>query len=118
VVTKEQSLDGQINMFTNEACVYSCIMTNNFEQSDDHFVFFYNQRGKTEWEFDVMKNDFGCDQMSFSKLEQNTVFLLLTAICRNLYNHIIHRFSGIYKHLKANFRIKIFIFLFICVPAK
>ncbi len=118
VVTKEQNLDGQINMFTNEACVYGCIMTNNFEQSDDEVVFFYNQRGKTEREFDVLKNDFGWDRMPFSKLEQNTVFLLFTAMCRNLYNYIIHRFSGIYKHLNANFRIKKFIFRFICVPAK
>ena len=118
VVTKEQSIDGQINMFTNEACVYGCIMTNNFEQSDDEVVFFYNQRGAAEQEFDVVKNDFGWNQMPFSRLEQNTVFLLFTAMCRNLYNYIIHRFSLIYKHLNENFRIKKFIFRFICIPAK
>lgn len=93
-------------------------MTNNLEQTDDEVVFFYNQRGKAEREFDVMKNDFGWDHMPFSRLEQNTVFLLFTAMCRNLYNYIIHRFSGIYMHLKANFRIKKFIFRFICIPAK
>jgi hypothetical protein len=118
VVTKEQNIDGQINMFTNEACVYNCIMTNNFEQSDNEVVFFYNQRGKAEKEFDVLKNDFGWGQMPFSKLEQNTVFLLFTAMCRNLYNYIIHRFSATYKHLKENFRVKKFIFRFICIPAK
>lgn len=118
VVTKEKKVDGQINMFTNEAFVYSCIMTNNFEKTDDDVVFFYNQRGKAEREFDVLKNDFGWDSMPFSKLEQNTVFLLFTAMCRNIYNYIIHKFSGIYKHLNVNFRIKKFIFRFICIPAK
>ena len=118
VVTKEANLDGQINMFTNEACVYSCIMTNDFTKTDDEVVYFYNQRGATEREFDVLKNDFGWKHLPFSRLEQNTVFLLLTAICRNLYNYIISNFSQIYKHLKANFRIKKFIFRFVCIPGK
>ncbi len=118
VVTKEKNHDGQLNIFTNEACVYSCIMTNDLEKSNDDIVFFYNQRGAIEREFDVLKNDFGWKQMPFSKLEQNTVFLIFTAMCRNLYNYIINRFSNIYKHLKVNFRIKKFIFRFICVPAK
>ena len=118
VVTKEASQDGQLNIFTNEACVYSCIMTNDLEKSDDEIVFFYNQRGAIEREFDVLKNDFGWKHMPFSKLEHNTVFLLLTAMCRNLYDHIIQKFSKVCKHLSANFRIKKFIFRFICIPAK
>jgi hypothetical protein len=118
VVTKEANYDGQLNMFTNEACVYGCIMTNDFTKTDDETVFFYNQRGATEREFDVLKNDFGWQHLPFSKLEQNTVFLILTAICRNLYNYIIVQFSKIYKHIKANFRIKKFIFRFVCIPGK
>lgn len=118
VVTKENNQDGQLNIFTNEACVYSCIMTNDFEKSNDEIVFFYNQRGAVEREFDVLKNDFGWKHMPFSKLEQNTVFLLLTAMCRNLYSYIISKFSNLYKYLKTNFRIKKFIFRFICIPAR
>lgn len=118
VVTKKSNYDGQLNAFTNEACVYGCILTNDFEKSDDEIVFFYNQRGAIEREFDVLKNDFGWKHLPFSKLEQNTVFLLFSAMCKNLYNHIILRFSKTYKHLKANFRIKKFIFRFICIPAK
>lgn len=118
VVTKESNHDGQLNVFTNEACVYSCIMTNDFERSNDEVVFFYNQRGAIEREFDVLKNDFGWKHMPFSKLEQNTVFLLLTAMCRNLYSYIIHKFSTSFEHLNARFRIKKFIFRFICIPAK
>ena len=118
VVTKENNLDGQLNVFTNEACVYSCIMTNDFEKSDDEIVYFYNQRGAVEREFDVLKNDFGWKHLPFSKLEQNTVFMLFTAMCRNLYAYIIQKFSKLYQNLKANFRIKKFIFRFICIPAK
>lgn len=93
VVTKENNLDGQLNVFTNEACVYTCIMTNDYEKSDDEIVFFYNQRGAVEREFDVLKNDFGWKYLPFSKLEQNTVFMLFTAMCRNLYAYTLFKNS-------------------------
>jgi len=118
VVTKEPRRDGQINAFTGEACNYSPVMTNDFNMADDDVVFFYNARGTQEREFDILKNDFGWDKMPFSKLEQNTVFLLIMAMCRNFYAHIIEKFSQKIKFLSPNFRIKKFIFRFICVPAK
>lgn len=85
VVTKEARRDGQINMFTGEAYNYSPILTNDFEMTDDEIVYFYNARGAQEREFDVLKNDFGWNNMPFSKLEQNSVFLIITAMCRNLF---------------------------------
>lgn len=118
VVTKEARRDGQINVFTGEAYNYSPVMTNDFEMTDDEVVFFYNARGAKEREFDILKNDFGWDKMPFSKLEQNTVFLLIMAMCRNLYAHIIAKFSKMIKFLSPHFRIKKFIFRFVCVPGK
>ncbi len=118
VVTKERRRDGQMNLFTGEACVYSAILTNEYNKSEEEIARFYNQRGKQEREFDILKNDFGWNKMPFSKLEQNTVFLIITAICRNIYNYIIRKFSKIYKFLSPHFRIKKFIFRFICIPAK
>jgi len=118
VVTKETRRDGQLDLFTNEACIYSAIVTNDFEMTDDDVVFFYNQRGTQEREFDALKNDFGWNKLPFSKLEQNTVFLYLTAICKNIYNYLISHFSKIVNGLNPNFRLKKFIFRFICVPAK
>lgn len=118
VVTKEARRDGQINLFTGEAYNYSPIMTNDFEMTDDEVVFFYNARGAEEREFDELKNDFGWDKMPFSKLEQNTVFLLIMAMCKNLYVHMITKFSQTVKSLSSNFRIKKFIFRFICIPSK
>jgi hypothetical protein len=118
VVSKIERKDKQVNLFTNEACIYSAIITNDYQKSSDDIVYFYNQRGTIEKEFDVLKNDFGWNNLTFSKLEQNTVFMIFTAICRNLYHHIITLFSQKCEFLKANFRIKKFIFRFITIPAK
>ena len=118
VVTKQARDDRQLNAFTGEAFNYSCILTNDDQKTDDQVVQFYNQRGKQEREFDILKNDFIWNKMPFSKLEHNTVFLIITAICRNLYNHIIITFSKRYQGLHPTYRIKKFIFRFICLPAK
>jgi len=118
VVTKEARKDGQMDLFTGEACIYSAILTNEFDKSDDDVVFFYNQRGKQEREFDILKNDFAWNKMPFSKLEYNTVFLIITAICRNIYNYIILKFSKTFRNLAPHFRLKKFIYRFICIPAK
>lgn len=118
VVTKEARRDGQINLFTGEAYNYSPIMTNDFKMTDDEVVYFYNARGAQEREFDELKNDFGWNKMPFSKLEQNTAFLLVMAMCKNLYAHMIAKFSQTIKSLSPNFRIKKFIFRFICIPGK
>ena len=98
--------------------IYNAIITNDWEMTNDEIVNFYNKRGAAEKEFDILKNDFGWNNLPFSKLESNTVFLILTALCRNLYDYIIRAFSTRCKHLASNYRIKKFIFRFICVPAK
>ncbi len=118
IVTKTARDDGQINIFTGEAVNYHPIITNDVELSEDRVVFFYNQRGATEKEFDVLKNDFGWSKMPFSKIEENSVFLIFTAMCRNLYHYMIRKFSKVSSMLKPYYRIKKFIFRFICLPAK
>lgn len=118
VVTKEKRKDGQFDLFSGEAYTYSAILTNDFDKTDDQVVFFYNQRGKQERQFDILKNDFAWNSLPFSKLEQNTVFMILMAMCRNIYNYLIRKFSKTFKFLSPNFRIKKFIFRFICIPAK
>lgn len=118
VITKIARNDKQINLFTKDAFLYSAILTNDTSLTTDQVVDFYNQRGAIEKEFDVLKNDFGWNNLPFSKLEQNTVFLLFTAMCRNIYQYIIKLFSVNYKYLQPTFRIKKFIFRFICIPTK
>ncbi len=118
IITKEKRKDGQFNLFTGEAYKYTAIITNDYNMDKDQIVYFYNQRGAIEKEFDVLKNDFGWNNIPFSKLNFNTVFLMLTAICKNIYHIIIATFSRICKYLSPTFRIKKFIFRFICIPAK
>ncbi len=118
VVTKVKRADGQLNFFTQEAYNYHCIITNDYEMTLDQIVMFYNQRGAIERQFDVLKNDFSWKNMPFSKISQNTVFLIFTAICRNLYDHIILTFTTKFKQLTPRDRLKKFIFRFICLPAK
>ena len=97
----------------------SCtIMTNDFEDSMDNVVIFYNQRGAIEREFEVLKYDFGWNKLPFSKLNQNNVYLLITAICKNIYHYLIKYFSSKISNLKPTFRLKKFIFRFITIPAK
>lgn len=118
IVIKQKRHDGQINIFTNEAFEYWCILTSDFDMSAEEIVKFYAQRGAAEREFDVLKNDFAWNNLPFSKLEQNTVFLIFTAICKNIYTYLIRLFSSKLKSLKPTFRIKKFIFRFITIPAK
>ena len=118
IVTKEKRLDGKVNLFTNEACIYSSIVTNDFDKTMNEVVFFYNQRGAIEREFEVLKYDFGWNNLPYSHMTENNVYLLITAICKNIYHYIITIFSKIYSGLEPTFRLKKFIFRFITIPAK
>ena len=118
IVMKVPRKDGQVNLFTEEACLYKAIITNDHEMSNDEVFYFYNQRGAEEKEFDVLKNDFGWNNIPFSKLNENTVYMIFMAMCRNIYSYLIRLFSQGNKLLRPNYRIKKFIFRFIILPAK
>lgn len=118
IVKRKMKKDGQLNLFTQDHYEYRAILTNNTKWSAAEIAQFYNHRGNMEKQFDILKNDFGWNNMPFSKLSQNTVFLYMTAICRNLYHDIIRYFSEKSKSLKPNFRVKKFLFRFIIMPAK
>ncbi|MFT6336486.1 MAG: hypothetical protein ACI86M_001188 [Saprospiraceae bacterium] len=86
--------------------------------SDLQVILFYNKRGHSERTFDKMNNDFLWNKLPFSFLEENTVFLIVMAICRNLYHFLLKHISEKLDFVKPNFRIKKFIFRFMIVPAK
>lgn len=110
--------DGQTNLLTQDAYEYRGILTNNFQTDIITLAQFYNQRGNMERQFDILKNDFGWNNMPFSTLNKNLVFLYFTAIYRNLYNKLIEYFSLKVKTLRPHYRMKKFIFRFIIQPAK
>ncbi len=118
VITREKNSDAQGNLFTGDDFTYRAIMTNNNEMTDKEVVEFYNDRGDSERLFDEMNNDFLWKKMPFSFLHENTVFLVMMAICRNLYHFLIEFISRKIDFIKPNFRLKKFIFRFMVVPTK
>ena len=86
--------------------------------TEKEVIEYYNQRGRSEKVFDIMNNDFGWNKMPFSFMQENTVFLVAMAMCKNLYKYLIEKFSKAFKGLKKNFRLKKFIFRFITVAGK
>lgn len=97
---------------------HRCILTNDHDSSKEDIVKFYNQRGASERNFDEMNNDFGWKHLPCSFMNQNTVFLLLTAMVKNFYHFIVDKVAKVMEDIKPNYRIKRFIFRFITVPAK
>lgn len=118
VIKRKPKKNKQINLFTQDAYDYSAILTNDFILDANSVAEFYNKRGNMERQFDILKNDFGWNNMPFSTLNKNLVFLYFTAIFRNLYHSLIQIFSKKHKFLKPNFRLKKFIFRFIILPSK
>jgi hypothetical protein len=118
IVKRKPKKDKQLDIFTQDAYEYRAILTNNYSFSVKEVALFYGHRGNMEKQFDILKNDFGWTKMPFSKLQYNTVFLYMTAICRNLYKELITTFSTHVKFLKSTFRVKKFLFRFIILPAK
>lgn len=118
VVSREKKTNAQGDLFTGDDFTYRAIMTNNWEMADLEVVNFYNDRGNSERLFDEMNNDFLWKKMPFSFLQENTVFLIMMGICRNLYHFLTTTISKKIDFIKPNFRLKKFIFRFVTVPAK
>jgi hypothetical protein len=118
VITREKKADKQGDLFTGDDFKYRAIMTNNREMTDLEVVEFYNARGDSERLFDEMNNDFLWKKMPFSFLQENTVFLVMMAICRNLFHFLTDFISKKLDFIKPTFRLKKFIFRFMVVPSK
>ena len=118
VISRIKRKDRQADLFSGQAYTYRAILTNDLEWDQEQIVAFYNQRGRAEKIFDCMNNDFGWSKLPCSFLNENTVFMILTALYANLYHFILERFAAKLDWLQDNFRIKKFIFRFITVAAK
>lgn len=98
--------------------VYRAILTNGHKSTEEQVIDKYNQRGGSERNFDVQNNDFGWAHLPFSTMEDNTVFLLLTAMLKNFYLYLLSKVSGVFPGVDMRSRLKRFVFAFIVVPAK
>jgi hypothetical protein len=118
VVSREKTDEKQIDLLTGDTMKYRSILTNDRESSDKDVIEYYNKRGTEEKTIDILNNDFGWSKMPFSFMEENTVFLMVMMICKNIYTWLIGKFAKVFSTLKENFRIKKFIFRFVTVPVK
>ena len=118
VVSREKNTDGQCNLFSGDRYLYRAIMTNDSKKSDLDVVLFYNERGQSERLFDEMNNDFNWNKLPFSFLHENTVFMIIMAMCRNMYHYLLEQISKKVNFVKTNFRLKKFIYRFVVVPTK
>ena len=123
VVQRTLVQDKQSTLF--DSYVYRCVLTNDWESSEREVVEFYNQRGTSERTFDMQNNDFGWKHQPFSFMKENTVFMILTALIRNLYVWLVGEIAANKAFgLEATSRVKKFVFrsrqwhlqLFTCRP--
>ena len=117
VVMREESDDPQPSLFTGKF-IYRCILTNDHESSEKEVIEFYNQRGASENNFDVMNNDFGWKHLPYSDMNYNTVYLIITAMLKNFYLYIVANVSKYFSDISPTTRLKRFIFRFICVAGR
>ena len=76
--------------------MYRAILTNDHDSTEEQVIDKYNQRGSSEKNFDVQNNDFGWAHLPFSTMEDNTVFLLFTAMLKNFYQYLLAKVSEIF----------------------
>ena len=117
LIKRKVKPDHQGDLFTSDAYDYNAIATNDHEVSLEDGLTFYYHRGAVERQFDTLKNDFGWNNMPFSTLSKNSVFLYFTAIFKNLYKTILTKLSSQYAKVNIKHRMKRFIFSFVTLPA-
>jgi len=118
VIMREKGKNNQMDLFTGDNFIYRSILTNDWESSEKEVIEFYNQRGSSEKLFDVMNNDFGWKQLPCSFMNENTAFLIITAMIKNFYNYFVGLVSKVFGDIKPTTRLKRFIFRFISVAGK
>jgi len=118
VIMREKSSNNQIDMFTEDTCVYRSILTNDWQSTEKEVIEYYNQRGGSEKLFDVMNNDFGWKHLPCSFLNENTVYLIIMAMAKNFYNYYVEKVSMVFDDIMPKTRLKRFIFRFISVAGK
>ena len=88
------------------------------ELTEKDIITFYNERGASEKNFDIQNNDFGWSHLPFSFMAENMVFMMVTAMLKNLYLYLVRHISDKVKPLKKTSRLNAFILHFVSVPAK
>jgi hypothetical protein len=118
VIMREKTNDQQLDIFEGEKFNYRCILTNDHQSTEKEIIEYYNQRGSSEKIFDIQNNDFGWKHLPTSKMNANTVYLIITAMLKNFYNYIVKKVSEVFPEILPTSRLKRFIFRFITVAGR
>lgn len=116
--TRVEEENGQLCIEGMERYVYRAILTSDHESTEEKVIGTYNARGASERNFDQQNNDFGWAHLPFSKLQQNTVFLLVMAMLKNFFVLLLKLVSRIFPMIDETCRLKRFVYAFISIPAK
>jgi hypothetical protein len=117
IVYRYEEDNQQLDLFEGKYSYY-VIYTNDWTLSASEVINLYNQRGRTEQNFDRLKNDFNWSHPPFGTLAMNTAYLIFTAMGCQLYHYLLKIISRVFHELDPEARIKRFIFLFVNVVAK
>lgn len=116
VVQRTKVKDETPDLF-GEKYVYRCIITNDWESDEASIIETYNKRGARECDFARLNNDFGWKHLPCSFMNENTVFMILTALCMNFFSYFITCVSSVFTSLTPTSRVKKFVFRFTSVYA-
>lgn len=98
--------------------IYRCIITNDWDSDEKSVIETYNKRGARECDFARLNNDFGWKHLPCSFMNENTAFMILTAICMNFFSYFLKCISSVLTTLTPTSRVKTFVFHFVAVCAK
>ena len=87
---------------------YRCIITNDWDSEEKNVIETYNKRGARERDFDRLNNDFVWKHLPCSFLNENTVYMILTAFCMNFFSYFIRAVSSVFTSLSPTSRVKKF----------
>jgi hypothetical protein len=118
VIMREKTGDPQLDLFEGEKFNYRCILTNDWVSTEKEVIEYYNQRGASEKTFDIQNNDFGWNHLPTSNMASNTVYLIITAMFKNIYNCLIKKVATVFTDILPTSRLKRFIFRFIAVAGR
>lgn len=118
VTSPEERKDGKTHF-------YRGIITNDMEteigpdglrryvRSDVDVVKLYDQRGDAENNFRDLLHDFNWKRVPFSYMNENLVFMYVSAMAKTLFDYLMREFSEHTKALKNKFKLKKFVAYFV-----
>ena len=68
---------------------YKFFITNYFKKSSEELIIEYNKRGNSERKFSFIKNDFGWRLPPFMHMNENTVFMIASALANNVFRGMV-----------------------------